>query len=223
MKVELVSKTVGVGRYDGMSAGQIIEAVARHGKIKNYGKLIQYLVKNAHWSPLEHVHYSFRVETSRAISAQIFRHRSLHFQELSQRYDTIQEIEPIEWRAQGKTSRQVGEGKIELPPLYSSYDAAWMDGEYVIKEHLNRTQHIYNKLVESGVAKECARMILPMTSKTVIHITGNVRDLFAFLNVRCDAHAQKEVRDIALAMGEILEKEMPEVMGNMAWREGMFM
>ena len=223
MKVELVTKSVGVGRYKGMSAGQIIEAVARHGKIKEYGKLIKFLVKHKHWSPMEHMHYTFRVETSRAISAQIFRHKSLHFQELSQRYDVIQEVDDIELREQAVKNRQssidVFDPKITLSETLKHY----MSASKLIENHLFETQNLYNKLLKSGVAKECARMILPMGSKTTIHITGNVRDLFAFLNVRCDSHAQKEVQDIALKMGEFLELEMPEVMKSLNWRKGMFM
>ena len=232
MKVELVTKSIGTGRYEGMSSGQIIEAVARHGKIKTFGGLIKFLIKNLHWSPLEHMHYTFRIETSRAISAQLFRHKSLHFQELSQRYDAIQEVEPIELRAQAITNRQSSTNVFD--PLIVRMTAAGGHGmpselpmnfksSELIEQHIKRTNDLYNDLLKAGVAKECARMILPMGSKTVIHITGNVRDLLAFLNVRCDAHAQKEAQDIATAMGEFLEEEMPEVMGNLNWREGMFM
>jgi thymidylate synthase (FAD) len=217
-KVELVTKSIGTGRYKGMSAGQIIEAVARHGNIKEYGKLIKFLVNHKHWSPMEHMHYTFRVETSRAISAQIFRHKSLHFQELSQRYDMIQEVEDIDIREQAVKNRQSSIDSFDPLIGFSENRASIM-----IEEHLKQTQKLYKDLLDANVAKECARMILPMGSKTVIHITGNVRDLFAFLNVRCDFHSQKEVRDIALAMGEYLEKEMPEVMKNLNWREGMFM
>lgn len=227
MKAELVTKTIGVGRYENLSPGEIIEAVARHGTIKDYGKLITYLVKKAHWSPLEHVHYGFRVETSRAISAQIFRHKSLHFQEQSQRYDEILEFEGVQIRKQAEKNRQSSEEEFN-PFLRINSNIEFTENPAnraleKIKLHLSRTKSLYNQLLDANVAKECARMILPMTSKTVVHITGNVRDLFAFLNVRCDHHAQKEIRDIALAVGEILEKEMPEVMTKINWREGMFM
>ena len=231
MKVELVTRSVGTGRYEGMSAGQIIEAVARHGKIKEYGKLIKFLVDHKHWSPMEHMHYTFRVETSRAISAQIFRHKSLHFQELSQRYDAIQEVEDIEIREQAVKNRQSSIDAFD-PTIEYYNEEIFNEGGGVIEsekasELISRviriTQSAYQSLLNPKVAKECARMILPMGSKTVIHITGNVRDLFAFLNVRCDHHAQKEVRDIALAMGEYLALEMPEVMETLNWREGMFM
>ncbi|MFT6125741.1 MAG: thymidylate synthase (FAD) [Flavobacteriaceae bacterium] len=217
-KIELVTKSVGTGRYEGMSAGQIIEAVARHGSIKEYGKLIKFLTKHKHYSPMEHMHYTFRIETSRAISAQLFRHKSLHFQELSQRYDAIQEVEDIDIRQQAVKNRQSSIDSFDPLIGFSENKASFM-----IEEHLKNTQKLYQDLLNADVAKECARMILPMGSKTVIHITGNVRDLLAFLNVRCDSHAQKEAQDIATAMGEYLELEMPEVMKSLNWREGMFM
>lgn len=222
MKVELVTKSVGVGRYEGMSAGQIIEAVARHGNIKEYGKLIKFLVEHKHWSPMEHMHYTFWVETSRAISAQIFRHKSLHFQELSQRYDAIQEVEDIEIRQQSDKNRQSSTEVFDpIIKNFDIWDEATASG--LIRESILTSQHTYKALIEAGVAKECARMVLPMGSRTVIHITGNIRDLLAFLNVRCDFHAQKEVQDIAFKIGEYLENEMPEVMQNLDWRNGMFM
>ena len=87
MKCTLVSKTTGTGPYEKCSQQDIIAAVARHGIIKeNSSKLIKYLMDNKHWSPLQFVNFTFQIETSRAISAQIFRHRSLEHQEFSQRY-----------------------------------------------------------------------------------------------------------------------------------------
>ena len=84
-------------------------------------------------------------------------------------------------------------------------------------------KNLYKELIESGVAKECARDILPLCTKTTIHITGTLRDLLGFLNTRCDVHAQLEIRDIATRIGEELEKELPEVMSTIDWRNGLFM
>lgn len=219
MKVELVSKTQGVGLYQGLNSGEIVEAVARHGKKKEYGKLIRYLMRNKHWSPLEHVHFTFRIETSRDISAQMMRHRSFHWQELSQRYDEIHEFMPIELRKQGKTNRQVGE---------EPFDPIVFESEYIVQrasetvDHAIRTCKLaYDALIKAGVAKECARRILPMCSKTVVHMTGNLRDFLAYLNVRCEESTQKEHRDIAMSIGYILESEFPE-MQELDWQKGMF-
>ena len=87
MKIELVSKTHGVGKYEGLTSEQIVAAVARHGVIKeDNGKLVKYLMDNAHWSPLDMINFAFEIETSRDIGRQILRHQSIKFQEHSTRY-----------------------------------------------------------------------------------------------------------------------------------------
>jgi thymidylate synthase (FAD) len=221
MKVELISKTIGLGSYKELTSEEIVSAVARHGVVKeDNGKLIKYLMDNAHWSPLQHVSFGFKIETSRAISAQIFRHRSLHFQETSQRYQEIQEFEDVELRMEHPTNRQ-SSTEVFDKVINKNWEDWSLSDE--VRAALDGALESYNLLIKHGVAKECARMILPMCSKTTIHVSGTLRDLLAFLNVRLDIHSQKEVRDIANAMGEALEKEMPGVFSNIDWKNGMFM
>lgn len=221
MKVELISKTIGLGSYKELTSEEIVSAVARHGVVKeDNGKLIKYLMDNAHWSPLQHVSFGFKIETSRAISAQIFRHRSLHFQETSQRYQEIQEFEDVELRMEHPTNRQ-SSTEVFDKVINKNWEDWSLSNE--VRAALDGALESYNLLIKHGVAKECARMILPMCSKTTIHVSGTLRDLLAFLNVRLDIHSQKEVRDIANAMGEALEKEMPSVFSNIDWKNGMFM
>ena len=88
---------------------------------------------------------------------------------------------------------------------------------------LVRLDEAYTEMIKHGVAKETARDILPLCTKTTIHISGTLRDLLAFLNIRLEEHTQKECREIAAAMGEELEKELPEIFKNIDWRNGMFM
>lgn len=231
MKIELVSKTHGVGKYEGLTSEQIVAAVARHGVIKeDNGKLVKYLMDNAHWSPLQHIFFSFKVETSRAISAQIFRHRSLNFQETSQRYQEIQEFEEISIRREHPINRQSSTewmSNINHSSRYISTNGKLNDEEnhfnYEILQLLENIESTYRKGLELGISKECMRMILPMCSKTTIHISGTLRDLLAFLNVRLDQHSQEEVRIIAHNIGKILEKELPGVFSNLDWENGMFM
>lgn len=226
-KVELVTKTVGVGIYEGLEEGQLVEVVARHGKIKEYGRLIRYLIEHKHYSPLEHVHFTFRIETARDISAQMIRHRSFHWQELSQRYDMIQEFMPVELRKQGKTNRQVGDevfnpiikGQILRNGFYASNTTA----SNAIKKHIEDTETLYQNLLSAGVARECARRILPMCAKTVVHMTGNLRDFLGYLNVRCEEGTQKEHREVAMGIGRALNKEMPEIFNGLDWEQGGFM
>jgi len=221
MKVELISKTIGLGSYKELTSEEIVSAVARHGVVKeDNGKLIKYLMDNAHWSPLQHVSFGFKIETSRAISAQIFRHRSLHFQETSQRYQEIQEFEDVELRMEHPTNRQ-SSTEVFDKVINKNWEDWSLSDE--VRAALDGALESYNLLIKHGVAKECARMILPMCSKTTIHVSGTLRDLLAFLNVRLDIHSQKEVRDIANAIGEALEKEMPGVFSNIDWKNGMFM
>lgn len=224
MTVELISKTLGVNSYSELDNNGVIAAIARHGTIKEGGRLVKYLMDNAHWSPLQHISFGFKIETRRSISAQIFRHRSLNGQEWSLRYAEPLGFEEIDIRMEHPTNRQSStesfNPQIDLPwspvpHMVSSLEA--------IDDLLGKINDLYNTLVNAGVAKECARDILPLCTKTTIHITGTLRDLLGFLNVRCDYHAQKEVRDIATAIGEELEKEIPEIMSSVDWRNGMFM
>ena len=225
MKVELISKSVGVGRYEDLDNEEIIAAIARHGTIKNdNGKLVTYLMSNKHWSPLQHISFGFRIETRRSISAQIFRHRSLNGQEWSLRYDAPLGFEPIEIRMEHPTNRQ-SSTDVFNPKIFALKSGEWNDfyANDLIDDLLGKVEVLYNQLIEAGVAKECARDILPLCTQTTIHITATLRDLLGFLNVRCDDHAQKEVRLIATAIGEALEEELPNVFSKIPWRTGIFM
>ena len=224
MNVELISRTEGVGIYGGLSKNDIISSIARHGTIKNdSGKLIRYLISNKHWSPLQHISFGFKIETRRSISAQIFRHRSLNGQEWSLRYAEPLGFEHIELRREHPTNRQ-SSSEIFDPVLdIVDYNFGEIKASDRIQKLMYDIENLYKELIESGVAKECARDILPLCTKTTIHITGTLRDLLGFLNVRCDKHAQKEVRDIATRIGEELEKELPEIMSTIDWRNGLFM
>jgi len=227
MKVELISKTVGLGSYSKLDNNEIIAAIARHGTIKKGGgKLVKYLMDNAHWSPLQHISFGFKIETRRSISAQIFRHRSLNGQEWSLRYAEPLGFEEIDIRREHPTNRQSSTDSFNpniLTDVKGVGDNIPIPSSFVIKDLMDLIEVTYKKLIEAGVAKECARDILPLCTKTTIHITATFRDLLGFLNVRCDEHSQLEVRDIATRIGEELEKELPEVMGRIEWRNGLFM
>lgn len=223
MKVELISKTVGLGDYKELSIPEIISAISRHGTIKeDGGRLTKYLMDHKHWSPLQHISFGFKIETRRSISAQIFRHRSLNGQEWSLRYSEPLGFEEIELRKEHPTNRQ-SSTEVFNPTLFEKQGFYPEEANKVIKSLLSRVETIYNELIEAGVAKECARDILPLCTKTTIHITATLRDLLGFLNIRCDNHAQLEIRNIANRIGEELEKEIPEIMSNIDWRNGMFM
>ena len=223
-KVELISKTIGLNSYKELDNNEVIAAIARHGTVKeNGGKLVKYLMCNKHWSPLQHISFGFKIETRRSISAQIFRHRSLNGQEWSLRYAEPLGFEEIELRREHPTNRQ-SSSEIFDPVLdIVDYNFGEIKASDRIQKLMYDIENLYKELIESGVAKECARDILPLCTKTTIHITGTLRDLLGFLNTRCDVHAQFEIREIATRIGEELEKELPEIMSTIDWRNGMFM
>ena len=163
-------------------------------------KLLNYLVKNKHWSPFEHVSCTFEINTSRAIAAQILRHRSFTFQEFSQRYAQATDLEPIEWRKQGKTNRQVGDEIITLPNHL----------QYAVDEVQRNTKALYDQLIQEGIAKESARMILPLTTSTTIYMTGTLRSWIHYLELRCSNHTQKEHREIAYEIQDALKGIFPQ-------------
>lgn len=163
-------------------------------------RLLKYLIKHKHWSPLEHISCTFEIATSRAIAAQILRHRSFTFQEFSQRYAQSTEFEPVEWRMQGKTNRQVGDDPVALTETLSDS----------IAKHLHHSHELYNKLIDSGIAKECARMILPLNTQTTIYMSGTLRSWIHYLDLRCSFDTQKEHREVALSIKKRLEEVFPE-------------
>lgn len=163
-------------------------------------KLLKYLINHKHWSPFEHVSATFEIVTSRAIAAQILRHRSFTFQEFSQRYAQATEIERIEWRKQGKTNRQVGDEVITLPKHL----------QYAVDEVQRNTKALYDQLINEGIAKESARMILPLSTSTTIYMTGTLRSWIHYLELRCTNHTQKEHREIAYEIQTSLKGIFPE-------------
>ena len=218
-KIQLVAKTEGVGKYKGLTSEEIVSAIARHGVIKeDGGKLVKYLMKEHHWSPLDMINFTFEVETSRAIARQWLRHSSIKPQEHSQRYSDRVLFEDIELRREHPTNRQSSMDVFNPLIGYSENRASKM-----IEEHLENTEKLYKDLIEAGVAKECARMILPECTTTTLTFNGSLRSWLSFLNVRCDHHSQKEIVVLATQVGELLEKEMPNVFTQIKWRNGMFM
>ena len=225
MNVQLVTKTQGVGKYEGLTSEEIISAIARHGIIKeDNGKLVKYLMDNKHWSPLDMINFSFEVETSRAIARQWLRHSSLKPQEHSQRYSDKVIFENIELRKEDKINRQ-SSTEVFNPIVEGNYDTIQEDiqADILIGDLLKQIEEAYQGLIEAGVAKECARMILPECTTTTLTFNGSLRSWLSFLNVRCDHHSQKEIVVLATQVGELLEKEMPNVFTQIKWRNGMFM
>jgi thymidylate synthase (FAD) len=205
--VKLISITQPTGELLGKSAEDLISYCGRVSNPANQHnfetapKLLKYLIKHRHWSPFEMVDMTVEIKTSRAIAAQILRHRSFSFQEFSQRYSEVTELEPIQWRKQGKTNRQVGDESVQLD----------VDLQHVVDLCILDTLAVYKRLIDAGIAKECARMILPLTTQTTMYMKGSIRSWLSYFNVRLEDVTQKEHRDIARSISDIFMSVFPTV------------
>jgi thymidylate synthase (FAD) len=173
--------------------------------------LLRYLVRHKHWSPFEHGHATFEIETSKAIGIQLIRHRSFSFQEFSQRYQDVNRLgdifEPIELRSQCEDNRQSSVEIINPKIMMETISPA----SETIEAFLGKAHSLYNKLLEAGVARETARMVLPLATTTKIHMTGSIRSWIHFLELRDDDHAQKEIQLIAKEIKQQLKLKLPVI------------
>ena len=163
-------------------------------------KLLKFLVKHKHWSPFEMVDMTLEIKTSRAIAAQILRHRSFSFQEFSQRYSQAQVLEKLELRKQAAKNRQSSTDEYQNSTLQAK-----------VREHVAKGISLYNNLIEDGVAKESARMILPLTVETTMYMKGSIRSWAHYIDLRTEENTQKEHREIAEACKEIFKQNLPTV------------
>jgi thymidylate synthase (FAD) len=176
-------------------------------------KLLAFLIKHRHWSPFEMVDMTVEIKTSRAIAAQILRHRSFSFQEFSQRYSVANDFENIEFRLQGDKNRQVGE--VLLEPT----DLRYLDLSDSVKNALQASTIAYNKMIENGVAKEVARMILPLTTETTMYMKGSLRSWVHYIDLRTEKNTQKEHRLIAEECKNIFINQFPIISEALAWKQ----
>ena len=179
---------------------------------ENFSGLLKYCIKHQHWSVFEQAHMTLEIETTRAIAAQILRHRSFTFQEFSQRYaqsNELGEIDLPELRRQDSKNRQ------------NSID----DLDVKVVDKLNRemitlfssAQSLYNQMIEEGVAKECARMVLPLCTPTRIYMTGSVRSWIHYIDLRSAHGTQKEHMEIAESCKDIFKEQFPVVSEALEW------
>jgi len=167
-------------------------------------KLIRYLIKHKHWSPFEMVNMCVEINTTRSISAQILRHRSFSFQEFSQRYASVEELElpsPPELRLQDPKNRQ---NSIENTKFLNTQQL-----ENVININYLHAYDLYKNMLAAGIAKECARDVLPMGTPTRLYMNGTLRSWIHYCDLRCANGTQKEHREIADACRQLIKTEFP--------------
>lgn len=195
MRVKLVAitkPTIGDGE---MTASDFITFAARVSNPGNQhnvltsAKLLAYCIRHGHWSVFEQASMTVEIQTSRAVSAQIIRHRSFCFQEFSQRYAFATGMEPIELRTQDANNRQASGGVFE---------GKWASD--IVADSVALAFNVYRELVSQGVSRETARMVLPLCTQTTLYMTGNIRSWIHYFEQRCAKGTQKEHREIALAI-----------------------
>ena len=170
---------------------------------KDSSKLIKYLIKHKHWSPFEMVNMCVEINTTRSISAQILRHRSFSFQEFSQRYASVEELElpsPPELRLQDLKNRQ---NSIETDEIDT------LNWQATIQLHYSKCYRLYKNLLKEGIAKECAREVLPMGAPTRLYMNGTLRSWIHYVDLRTANGTQKEHRDIAEACKQLIKTQFP--------------
>ena len=178
----------------------------------NVSGLLGYCIKHQHWSVFEQAHMTLEIETTRGIAAQILRHRSFTYQEFSQRYantNMLGRIEIPELRSQDSKNRQ---NSIDDIP---EAQKARLQGQ--IERYFSEGIDLYNELIREGVAKECARFVLPLATPTRIYMTGSVRSWIHYIELRSAHGTQKEHMDIAEECRKIFIECFPIVSTAMNW------
>jgi len=178
----------------------------------NYAGLLKYCIKHNHWSVFEQSTMTLEIETTRAIAAQILRHRSFTFQEFSQRYadsNLLGNIELPKLRKQDSKNRQNSTDDLD-PKVIQSLNMQ-------MGTLFGSSLALYNQMLELGVAKECARMVLPLCTPTRIYMTGSCRSWIHYINLRSAHGTQKEHMDIAEACRKVFTEQFPAVSEALEW------
>ena len=209
MTVKLVSVTP--------DAEQLMAYIARVSNPSNqdnekYAGLLKYCIKHNHWSVFEQSTMTLEIETTRAIAAQILRHRSFTFQEFSQRYASSNDLGDInlpELRKQDLKNRQNSTDDLD-PEITDKFERQMIT-------LFSSAKSLYTQMLDAGVAKECARMVLPLATPTRIYMTGSCRSWVHYINLRSAHGTQKEHMVIAEACRKVFTEQFPSVAEALDW------
>jgi len=210
MSVKLVSVTP--------DAEQTMAYVARvsnpnNQENPNYAKLLGYCIKHNHWSVFEQSFMTLEIETTRGLAAQILRHRSFTYQEFSQRYadsSLLAETIPLpELRRQDTKNRQNSIDDID-PFVKQKY-------EMLMQKHFKDAMALYQTMLDEGIAKECARFVLPLATPTRLYMSGSCRSWIHYIQLRSANGTQKEHMDIANECKTIFAEQFPTVAEALEW------
>ena len=180
---------------------------------ENYSGLLKYCIKHNHWSVFEQSSMTLEIETTRGLAAQILRHRSFTFQEFSQRYADTKlldtEIPVPDLRSQDIKNRQNSNDDIPQEKK-EEYQA-------LIARHFEDSMNLYNSLLSEGVAKECARFVLPLATPTRLYMTGSCRSWIHYINLRSAHGTQREHMDVVEKARSIFTEQFPSVSEALGW------
>jgi thymidylate synthase (FAD) len=179
----------------------------------NVSGLLKYCIKHNHWSVFEQAHLTVEIETTRGIAAQVLRHRSFTFQEFSQRYADSsllgKEIPLPALRRQDDKNRQNSIDDID--PLTQQ------DFEIKMQRHFVNGMHLYKEMLDAGIAKECARFVLPLATPTRIYMTGSCRSWIHYIDLRSAHGTQQEHKEIAEGCRQVFVEQFPIVSEALEW------
>ena len=210
MNVKLVTVTP--------KAEELMGYVARVSNPKNQDNpkvagLLGYCIKHGHWSVFEQAHMTLEINTTRGLAAQILRHRSFTYQEFSQRYadsSMLGDHIPVpELRRQDDKNRQNSIDDLDRFVV--------QDFELEMQKHFEDGMNLYKKMLDAGVAKECARFVLPLATPTRLYMTGSVRSWIHYINLRSAHGTQKEHMEIAEKCRSIFSEQFPSVSQALEW------
>ena len=176
----------------------------------DYARLIKYLIKHKHWSPFEMVNMCVEIETTRSVAAQILRHRSFSFQEFSQRYAQVAKPAAIpELRRQDTKNRQNSINDLDFYTV--------KDFTVKINSLFELSESLYNEMLAAGVAKECARDILPLSTPTKLYMNGTLRSWIHYIDLRTANGTQHEHKLVANGVKQVFEEQFP-LISKAVWR-----
>lgn len=180
---------------------------------ENISKLLNYCIKNQHWSIFELAYMTLEINTTRGIAAQILRHRSFTFQEFSQRYADASflsdEIPLFDIRRQDEKNRQNSIDDLDMETVYK-YNS-------LIREHFSKSKSLYDQMIKDGIAKECARFVLPLATPTRMYMSGNIRSWIHYISLREKNGTQKEHMQIANKCKSIFIEQFPIISEALSW------
>ena len=209
-KVELISATP--------DAEKTIAYIARVSNPKNqdnekFAGLLKYCIKHGHWSVFEQAHMTLEISTTRGLAAQILRHRSFTYQEFSQRYadsSLLAETIPLpQLRRQDEKNRQNSIDDVDSFTV-EKY-------QILLQDHFEKSMALYQQMLNDGIAKECARFVLPLATPTKIYMTGSCRSWIHYINLRSAHGTQKEHMEIAYECRKVFTEQFPAVSEALEW------